>query len=126
MIAPRGRMERTLMNYSGLQAIISSIKDSVSCPHCQGSYGDDDLAVVSAVDERCVIVAQCPSCHAAILVTAALQKDQDGTQTPDMVKRASILVRKTAEGQVNPDDVVSIHELLKNFSGDIAALVDEG
>lgn len=110
------------MNYSGLRAIITSIKTSVICPSCEGGFGDDDLAVVSAIDERCVVVAQCSSCHAAILVTAALQVP--GQPRPVNAKK-SLHVHQTEDGEVSLDDVVSIHEILKDFSGDITALVEE-
>ena len=110
------------MNYSGLRAIITSIKSSVICPSCEGAFGDDDLAVVSAIDERCVVVAQCASCHSAILVTAALQAP--GAVRQPQAKN-SFLVQQTEDGEVSRDDVVSIHELLKDYSGDITALVDD-
>ena len=110
------------MNYSGLRAIIKNIKTSVACPGCDSRFGNDDLAVVSAVDDRCIIVAQCPSCNSAVLITASLQQKKDGDADSAGTHHMHIHAMDE-EATISSDDVVSIHELLKDFKGDLAALV---
>ena len=113
------------MNYSGLRAIIKNIKSSVLCPNCESKYGDNDLAVVSAIDERCIIVAQCPSCSSAILITAALQPKLNSTDNEIGIDMNSSLEVDyiDEEAIVTTDDVVSVHEVLRDFKGDLKKLV---
>ena len=109
------------MNYAGLREIIKSIKTNVSCPSCENSYGNEDLAIVSALDERCVVVAQCSECKAAILVTAVLKTVPE--QREEIEERLHI--RNLQSGAtISADDIVDLHEALQNFSGDIRQLVE--
>lgn len=102
------------MNVSSLRAIIKNVEDTVTCPSCSASYTDSELTVVSAIDQRCILVAQCRSCPTAILITAAVQQ----------VSRPATDAERAASGEsVTVDDVVSVHEILKDFTGDISSLV---
>lgn len=114
------------MNYTGLSAIIKSIKSSVTCPNCESGYSNDDLAVVSAIDERCIVVAQCPDCSSAILITAALQTKHDMSETDQMgigMDSSLEVDYIDEEALVSSDDVVSVHEVLRDFKGDLKKLV---
>lgn len=96
---------------TGLKAIISTVTSTVRCPHCDGGYDEDHLVVVSAIDARAILVAQCHACSASILVTAAVQ--------------AVPAVRQLKDGEVvSLDDVSSIHRVLQEFKGDISSLID--
>ncbi len=103
------------MNVPALKAILASVTSSLACPNDQVSYREEDLVVVSAIDRRAVLVAQCSSCKAAVLVTAAVQ----------IANEANPIATKAlkSDNLVTLEDVSSIHEVLRDFNGDITALI---
>ena len=113
------------MNFNSLRSIIKNIRSEVRCPHCDGTYTNDDLSVVSAVDNRCVLLAQCHQCHTPILITAAINERHAG-QKDEIVTEKRYLQDVREEDFVSSDDVLKIHELLKEYKGDLSQLFRGG
>lgn len=109
------------MHFNALRSIIKNIRSEVHCPHCDATYTNDDLSVVSAVDNRCVLLAQCHDCHTPILITAAINERKAG-QAEQIVTEKRYLQDVREEDFVSSDDVLKIHEMLKDYKGDLGQL----
>jgi len=107
------------MNARALKAILSHVVEAVSCPNCSARYDDEQLTVVSSIDERCIVVAQCSGCPAAVLITAVVHPLSAGDHTAPSIEHLD-------HTRVSSSDVQSIHELLKDFKGDLSRLMDAG
>lgn len=112
------------MNFNSLRAIIKNIRNQVSCPHCENSYSNEDLSVVSAIDNRCVLLAQCNHCSTPILITAAINEGQEG-EGGAIVTDKQRLEDIREEDFISTDDVIKIHKILKDFKGDLSDLLGD-
>ncbi|MDD4351489.1 MAG: hypothetical protein PHU71_00700 [Candidatus Gracilibacteria bacterium] len=110
------------MDFNALRAIIKNIRSQVTCPHCENSYANEDLSVVSAIDNRCVLLAQCNHCSTPILITAAINEPLKGSNKARIVTEKRLLEEVRDEEVITPDDVLKIHELLKDYKGDLEQL----
>lgn len=103
------------MNFTSLRAVIRNIKSHVNCPQCDNSYSNDDINVISAVGEKCMIVAQCDYCKTSILITANLSLSNPDTSVPQNIS-TTVQSMETKE-IVSSDDVMDVHQFLKDFKG---------
>ena len=103
------------MNFTSLRAVIRNIKSHVNCPQCDNSYSNDDINVISAVGEKCMIVAQCDYCKTSILITANLSLSNPDATAPQNIS-TTVQSMETKE-IVSSDDVMDVHQFLKDFKG---------
>ncbi len=103
------------MNFTSLRAVIRNIKSHVNCPQCDNSYSNDDINVISAVGEKCMIVAQCDYCKTSILITANLSPNSPEAATTTSIN-TTVQPMDTKE-IVSSDDVMDVHQFLKDFKG---------
>ncbi len=103
------------MNFTSLRAVIRNIKSHVNCPQCDNSYSNDDINVISAVGEKCMIVAQCDYCKTSILITANLSLASPDANAPQNIN-TTVQSMETKE-IVSSDDVMDVHQFLKDFKG---------
>lgn len=112
------------MNFTSLRAVIRNIKSHVNCPQCDNSYSNDDITVVSCVGDKCAIVAQCDYCKTSIMITASLSPQ--GVTTGISKKDANTNVTKLESQEiVNSEDVMQVHEFLKNFKGNLGDMLQK-
>lgn len=111
------------MNFNQLRAIIKNIRSQIQCPTCNGAYTSEDISVVSAVANRCVLVAQCVSCNMPILVTATLSSLDQPVRDDNIVTEHKLLKEIRTEDLISSDDVLDVHQLLKEYSGDIKGII---
>lgn len=104
------------MNFTSLRAVVRNIKSHVNCPQCDNSYSNDDINVISAVGEKCVIVAQCDYCKTSILITANLTPAGQEPATNPQKINTTVQSMDTKE-IVTSDDVMDVHQFLKDFKG---------
>lgn len=116
------------MNFQGLRSVIKNIKSHISCPHCDNTFSDEDINVISSVGDRCVLVAQCIDCQTPILVTASI-KNPSESENDDFKEQIFTEQQRLAsfdgENIVTSDDVVNIHQCLKDFKGNFKELFGE-
>ncbi|MCC6313970.1 MAG: hypothetical protein IT337_08135 [Thermomicrobiales bacterium] len=99
------------------------------CSVCHNDFGDDDIQVVSRRDDMWMMVVTCAECHGRNFVAAVLG-DGDPNQAQLALRRLSEDTREEpakADWEeeipepgppVTLDDVIEMHELLKEFDGD--------
>lgn len=112
------------MNFTSLRAVIRNIKSHVNCPQCDNSYSNDDITVVSCIGDKCAIVAQCDYCKTSIMITASLSPQ--GMTTGLTQKDVSTDVTQLESQEiVNSEDVLQVHEFLKNFKGNLGDMLQK-
>jgi len=111
------------MNFNQLRAIVKNIRSQVTCPTCEGHYTSEDLSVVSAVANRCVLVAQCKKCQMPILITATLSNADEPSGVDSIHTEQKALSEVREEDLISSDDVLDMHQFLQGFKGDIKGAV---
>lgn len=112
------------MNFNQLRAIVKNIRSQIHCPTCDSTYLSEDISVVSAVANRCVLVAQCTQCRMPILVTASLSNVDEPITNEHIVTEHRLLKEIREEDLISSDDVLDMHQFLQGFSGDLKRVVD--
>lgn len=111
------------MNFNQLRAIIKNIRSQIHCPTCDGAYTSEDISVVSAVSNRCMLVAQCVNCKMPIMVTATLSNMNQEPSDQNIVTEHKLLKEVRDEDLISTDDVLDIHQFLREFQGDIRGAI---
>ena len=113
-------------NFTSLRAVIRNIKSHVNCPQCDNSYSNDDTTVVSCIGDKCAIVAQCHYCKTSILITASLSPQGGISAGINNKQQVSTDVEKISSQEiVSSEDVMKVHEFLKNFKGDVGDMLQK-
>ncbi len=110
------------MNFHDLRIIVSQIKRNIRCPKCESKFIDDDIEIIGALGEDQIFVHSC--CHecdaeAMINVTLQMGHDHDHETLPHFNKKLGMAPRM---GIVNTNEVLDVHNFLKNFKGDFKTL----
>lgn len=107
-----------MTNGSFLQRLLSII----SCT-CGRHYEAEDVSVLGQQGELWFVSVSCPSCGIQSLVAAVDQKGTPAEVSTDLTEEKCA---KFAQGAlIGWDDVLDMHNLLKDFHGDIAELLTE-
>ena len=114
------------MNFIQLKAIIKNIKTHVTCPKCHSNYSSKDLSVLSSMGNRCLVVAKCEECGTPIMISATIRHEGEDKLDPRKIiteqRKLMDIKEINEEDIVSSDDVLKIHQLLKNYSGDFKSL----
>ena len=105
------------MNFHQIREIIKNIKERLTCTSCESNFSNEDIYILSAVAEKCVILINCHECSNPIIVTATVNSKQ--TVLGDSITEMKVPVQDVEEADlVTTDDVLEIHSFLKDFNGD--------
>lgn len=104
------------------------IKDVVlgsvnKCGNCGHLYEQDNVSVVAHEEGLWLMMMNCPACGSRGLL-AALVKDQAKAGPIIEVTEKELEGFRTS-GVVSSDDVLDMHEFLRDFDGDFAALFNK-
>ena len=118
------------MNYEHLRTIIKNIKQQMTCSHCQANFINEDIQVVSVNNNKAIMVIRCNECGGPVMITASLTSGKiSNTSKEDMIEvlpQLEDIPECTAEhGEILVDDVVDIHEYLKNFEGSFSEVFEK-
>ena len=113
------------MNFEQLRSIVKNIKTRITCPGCEANYMNEDIHIVSSTDDKCVFMIKCHECETPVLVTASLNNQEVVGDQEEIFEIMQKNIEGDVEGalaQIQVDDVVNMHEFLKEFSGDFDQL----
>ncbi len=101
------------MNFEQLRSLVKNIKAQMLCPSCGMNFENEDIHILNSIENASVFTVQCHNCDASLFVTATLNssKEEPVGEIVDFENTPSL-------EPVAADDVLSIHEFLKDFSGD--------
>lgn len=109
------------MNFEQLREIVKNIKERVVCSGCESNYRGEDIYILSTIADKCIILVNCKHCHTPMLITASVNNTKTGEKTFSNFEKLSFEDGKDKE-MISSDDVVEIHNFLKNFDGDFEKL----
>ncbi len=102
------------------EMVLGTVNKCGSCGHL---YEMDNVAVVGREEELWLLMMSCPVCSSRGLV-AAVVKDQAKTTAIHNAPDRELQVMKNLE-IISTDDVLSVHEFLKEFNGDFISLFNK-
>jgi hypothetical protein len=105
------------------KALIRYLLSQIRCPVCDHHYSPDDILVMGHQDELWILAILCPECETSGLILAIVEGQQEPSEpftdlTPEEIGRFK------GRGPITADDVLDFHELLRDYRGDLADLVD--
>jgi hypothetical protein len=110
------------MNSYQLQELIKNIQSMMRCPSCGAAYGENHIHFLGQLDLAALIQLDCQSCGLPVMATIVVSDKNQGTP-----KLMSDISREELRGvknrdPISTDQVVDIHQGLKDFDGDFDKL----
>lgn len=95
------------MRDEAMNELLQRVQRELSCPVCKRSFEVDEIRVRGAIDHHFLVQATCHRGHHPTLVLyIAGHHEQEGD----------------AKNRVTSDDVLDLHQQLKQFNGDFRAI----
>jgi len=110
------------MNFEQLREIIKNIKTNLTCSSCGAGFINEDIHILSSTGDKCILMVHCQECKNPMLVTASINsKNSKLTSNP-----YHNITELNEDGEiVSSDDVLEVHDFLKDFDGDFAKILPE-
>jgi hypothetical protein len=102
--------------------LVKHLIASIPCAVCQHRYEPDDVRIVEHHGEMWIMAVTCEHCGTQGLVFALIQEGDK----PDIVNELTSQewARFREMPQIDADDVLDVHELLRDFDGDLVSLFE--
>ncbi len=100
--------------------LIKRLIASTKCSVCGQHYEPDNISVLGHHEELWFLRASCSDCHTQYLVAVIIKENR----TPELVSDLSEaeLDRFRNMGAATADEMLDMHNFLKNFNGDFSQL----
>jgi hypothetical protein len=109
-----------MMEESVIKRLIASIK----CGACGQHYEEDNIEIIEHSEELWFMRVFCSSCHVKCLVAAIIREDDKAEVITDLTEAE--LDRFKDLDEVRADDILDMHNFLKNFDGDFPRIFRKG
>ena len=106
------------------ESLIKRLIASIKCGSCGQNYQEDNIDVIEHSEELWFLRVFCSSCHVKSLVAAIIGEDKIADVITDLTK-AELDKFKYVDG-VGVDDVLDMHNFLKDFDGNFPRLFQQG
>ena len=103
---------------------IRRLMTSVKCGACGQRYGIDNINVIGHYEDLWLLSAFCPTCNAQCLVAAVVKEGKAPQLITDLTEVE--LGRFQDTDEVRADDLLDMHNFLKDFDGDFPRLFRQG
>lgn len=97
-----------------IRKLISSIK----CGSCGQHYEESRMDIVERNDELWFIKVVCSSCHVGCMVAAIIREDKQPKLITDLTEDEIEKFKDMSD--IGEDDLLAMHDFLKNFDGDLS------
>lgn len=102
------------------ETFIKRLMASTKCGICGQRYEIDNINVLSHHENLWFLRTHCSACHTQCLVAAVVKEDRAPKVITDLTRAE--LDRFKNMGVVTADEVLEIHNFLKDFNGDFSRL----
>ena len=106
------------------ERLVKRLIASIKCGSCGQNYGESNIDVMGHSEDLWFLVALCPSCNTQCLVAAIIKEDSAPEIVTDLTKAELDKFRNM--DMVGADDVLDMHNFLKDFDGDLPRLFRRG
>jgi hypothetical protein len=108
-------------------AYIKYLVSRIHCPICRASYTPNDILALDHNDEEKIwlMTISCPRCETQGLIVAIGAKDKESNPESPFVELTPEEQKWfAARGPISADDVLDLHDLLKDHYGDMSELLN--
>lgn len=106
----------------GKYFLIKHIIANMSCAICQNRYEEDDIHIVDHQGDIWIMSIVCKQCHTRGQIFALIREHEDEMVMTEMTPDEWAKFQEMP--QIDSDEVLDIHQLLKNFEGDFVELLE--
>ena len=104
------------------ETLIKKMIASIKCGSCGQNYHEDHIEIVEHNDELWFMKVSCPSCHVRCLVAAIIRENAKPEVITDLTEEEMEKFKNL--DNVRDEDLLEMHDFLKEFDGDFPALFD--
>ena len=94
---------------------------NIECVVCQSHYEPEDIQVIDHRDDLWVMAVTCSQCRTRGLIFAIIRETEESESVTELTPREWIKFREMS--QIDADDVLDMHEFLRDFDGDFVGLL---
>ncbi len=105
------------MNFAELKEIIKYLKKAVPCSTCNKKLLNEDIRVLSTYGGEALFYIKCHNCTNQLIVHITILERTS--------ERSSINIETRKAGDISQNDILDIHNFLKQFNGDFKQLFTE-
>ncbi len=105
------------------EGLLKKLMATVKCGVCGRSYDTENVDVVGHEEDLWFLKAFCPSCHTECLVAAVVKKEKAPKIPNDLTQTE--FRRFANEHGPTADDLLDMHNFLKDFNGDFSQLFNQ-
>ena len=106
------------------ETIVKRLMTSIECTVCGHHYETDNINVLGHHENLWFLRALCSACHGQCLVAVVIREGKASEVITDLTKAE--LDRFKNMGVITADEVLEMHNFLKNFDGDFSWLFSRG
>jgi len=102
--------------------LIKHLIASIPCAICQHRYEANDVQIVDHRDEIWVMAVKCNHCGTQGLIFAMIKEGEKPEIVSELTARERARFREMP--QIDADDLLDVHEFLRDFEGDVVSLLE--
>jgi len=102
------------------ESLIKKLIASIKCGSCGQNYQEDNIDIMEHSDELWFLKVFCSSCHVRCLVAAIIREDNRPEIVTDLTREEVEKFKNMSS--VRDEDLLEMHEFLKDFDGDLPRL----
>ena len=107
-----------------IEDVIKDLMASMECDICGERYGVDNVDIISHEEDLWFLRVICPACQTQCLVTAVIREGGTPQVITDLTETELDGFRDV--GVLTADEVLDVHNFLKEFDGDFSRLFERG
>jgi transcription elongation factor Elf1 len=104
--------------------LIKRLMTNIKCSVCGEHYDGENVRILGRYTDLWFVSVHCPNCQNQGLVAAVLKEGESIELVTDLTEDEYMKFGNTAT--VDADDVLEVHDFLKDFDGDFARVFMEG
>jgi hypothetical protein len=102
------------------EGLLKRLMSSIKCGVCGQRYEVDDINVLGHQEDLWFLSALCPACHTRCLVAAVIREGKVPELITDLSEAELDRFRNAV--QLTADEMLDMHNFLKDFDGDFSRL----
>lgn len=100
------------------EKLVKKLVTSLKCTTCGRCYEEEDVNILGHYEDLWFLGAFCPTCRARYLVAAVIKEAKKTEPVSDLTALEVSKFEKVDEPTA--DDVLDMHNFLRNFDGDFS------
>ena len=105
------------------ESLIKKLMASIKCGVCGQCYEIDNIGVLGHHQDLWFLRASCSACHTQCLMAAVIGEEREPKVITDLTEAE--LDRFRDASMLSADEVLDMHNFLKDFDGDFSRLLSQ-